>query len=206
MAASTWRSSQGSSQPPPGGSPSPSTRRFNSSKTTPLVSSMVSSSASTLFHSALTWLSRFSSDRSISPNCHGVAEKPGKDTILQQAQKRIRLCAPSTYPGFRCILHRKSSSGSSSSSSNRTAFGHNNDVKTSSSTTHAIQIPTATSNADRLTIRRFAMINLQARSGTVEEDFVKKALTVSSSQKQCRRKDFHRQRSRLSVMSKAEDS
>ncbi|CDP06279.1 unnamed protein product [Coffea canephora] len=84
-----------------------------------------------------------------------------------------------------------------------------NNVKSSSRINKATDTSTGTSNSGRFTVRQFAIMNSQARSGTVEGDFVKRALTAltrSSSQKQCPRRDFHPEPSRLSVMSRAEDS
>lgn len=101
--------------------------------------------------------------------------------------RKTCMCSPTTHPGsFRCSLHKGSSSAS------RRAAGH-----------HA-----ASSPSNRLNARRSAMTNSLVRIGTVEGEWVKRALTAlirPSSHQQRRRSSFHPQPSRLSVMSKAED-
>uniref|UniRef100_A0A7N0RC75 Serine-rich protein-like protein n=1 Tax=Kalanchoe fedtschenkoi TaxID=63787 RepID=A0A7N0RC75_KALFE len=96
--------------------------------------------------------------------------------------KRMCMCSPTTHPGsFRCSLHK------SSSASQAAAFSASN----------------------RLNARRSAMTNSLVRIGTVEGDLVKRALAAlirPSSHQQRRRSAFQPRPSRLSVMSKADDS
>ncbi|KAJ1385880.1 hypothetical protein SESBI_41284 [Sesbania bispinosa] len=135
---------------------------------------------------------RFSLDRSISPN-RSISVTPrtggsnGGQLVKKQnsskPQKRTCMCSPTTHPGsFRCSLHK--------------GFG-------SHSVTAAPYSP------NRLNARRSAMTNSLVRIRGVEGDLVKRALSAlirPSSHQQRRRGDFHPRPSRLSVMSKAEDS
>lgn len=95
--------------------------------------------------------------------------------------KKPCTCSPTTHPGsFRCSLHKNS--------------GHH-------------QASSAYSSS-RLNMRRSAMTNSLVRIGSVEGDWVKRALTAlirPSSHQQRRRANFRPRPSRLSVMSKAED-
>ncbi|KAJ8437113.1 hypothetical protein Cgig2_016856 [Carnegiea gigantea] len=126
---------------------------------------------------------RFSMNRPTSPSrsisAQPVHRKP-------QQQKRTCMCSPTTHPGsFRCSLHKNSGSPRL-----RTAAG----------------VPY---QSNRLFARRSAMTNSLVRIGTVEGDLVKRALAAlirPSSHHQRRRADFQPRPSRLSVMSKAEDS
>ncbi|CAD5164639.1 unnamed protein product [Musa acuminata subsp. malaccensis] len=94
---------------------------------------------------------------------------------------RTCLCSPTTHPGsFRCSLHKGLSSRSA-----------------------AVSAPSNCLNA-----RRSAMTNSLVRIGTVEGDWVKRALAAlirPSSHQQRRRVDFQPRPSRLSRMSKADD-
>ncbi|XAR50511.1 hypothetical protein NMG60_11004854 [Bertholletia excelsa] len=95
------------------------------------------------------------------------------------------MCSPTTHPGsFRCSLHK-----------NQTGYPHQPGQSGSCHST-------------RLNARRSAMTNSLVRIGTVEGDWVKRALTAlirPSSHHQRRRTDFQPRPSRLSNMSKAED-
>ncbi|XP_038885670.1 uncharacterized protein LOC120075978 [Benincasa hispida] len=99
--------------------------------------------------------------------------------------KKPCACSPTTHPGsFRCSLHKNSGSG-----------GHHQ----ASSSAYA---------SSGLNMRRSAMTNSLVRIGGVEGDWVKRALTAlirPSSHQLRRRANFRPQRSRLSVMSKAEN-
>ncbi|XP_027330194.1 uncharacterized protein LOC113846302 [Abrus precatorius] len=131
---------------------------------------------------------RFSLDRSVSPN-RSISVTPRTGGSRQSnhphhhQQKRTCMCSPTTHPGsFRCSLHKK-------------AFG-----------SHAVAAPYS---PNRLNARRSAMTNSLVRIRGVEGDLVKRALAAlirPSSHQQKRRGDFHPRPSRLSVMSKAEDS
>ncbi|XP_004508409.1 uncharacterized protein [Cicer arietinum] len=126
---------------------------------------------------------RFSLDRSISPNRSiSVTPRTGGKKQSSSQQKRTCMCSPTTHPGsFRCSLHK--------------GFGSR------ASTTPYSQ--------NRLNARRSAMTNSLVRIRGVEGDLVKRALAAlirPSSHQQRRRGDFRPRPSRLSVMSKAEDS
>ncbi|KAK7265166.1 hypothetical protein RJT34_32782 [Clitoria ternatea] len=128
---------------------------------------------------------RFALDRSVSPN-RSISVTP-RTTASRQTnphhQKRTCMCSPTTHPGsFRCSLHKKN-------------FG-----------SHALAAPYS---PNRLNARRSAMTNSLVRIRGVEGDLVKRALAAlirPSSHQQRRRGDFHPRPSRLSVMSKAQDS
>ncbi|CAK8563508.1 unnamed protein product [Lathyrus sativus] len=126
---------------------------------------------------------RFSLDRSISPNrsISAVPRTGGKKQSSSQP-KRTCMCSPTTHPGsFRCSLHKGFTSRASV-----TPYSQN-----------------------RLNARRSAMTNSLVRIRGVEGDLVKRALAAlirPSSHQQKRRGDFHPRPSRLSVMTKAEDS
>ncbi|KAK6915099.1 hypothetical protein RJ641_020216 [Dillenia turbinata] len=97
--------------------------------------------------------------------------------------KKTCLCSPTTHPGsFRCSLHKNQ---------NQTVMA------------------AAYSPNNRLDARRSVMTNSLVRIGTVEGEWVKRALTAlirPSSHQQRRRAAFQTRPSRLSIMSKAEDS
>ncbi|XP_047307919.1 uncharacterized protein LOC124911475 [Impatiens glandulifera] len=134
---------------------------------------------------------RFTFDRPISPsrsisassrNDH-VVRKPNRNQPSSPATastKRTCMCSPTNHPGsFRCSLHKNHSSSVQPFQSNR------------------------------LNARRSAMTNSLVRIGTVEGDLVKRALAAlirPSSHHQRRRVNFQPRPSRLSIMSKAEDS
>ncbi|KAJ8768004.1 hypothetical protein K2173_020944 [Erythroxylum novogranatense] len=130
---------------------------------------------------------RFSLDRSVSPNRSistvGPSGSSQRQVVSKQsAPKRTCLCSPTTHPGsFRCSLHK--------------SFNTSQSVGCSPS--------------NRLNARRSAMTNSLVRIGGVEGDLVKRALATlirPSSHQQRRRADFQPRPSRLSNMSKAEDS
>ncbi|PON90038.1 serine-rich protein-like protein [Trema orientale] len=102
-----------------------------------------------------------------------------------QQSKKTCMCSPTTHPGsFRCSYHKNSPRDSRD---------------------HAESY-----NSTRLNLRRSAMTNSLVRIGGVEGgDLVRRALSVlirPSSHHQRRRAAFKPQPSRLSAMSKAEDS
>ncbi|XP_010244875.1 PREDICTED: uncharacterized protein LOC104588581 [Nelumbo nucifera] len=129
---------------------------------------------------------RFSIGRSISPS-RSIAVSPRNQVVKKQSnplsgpssQKKTCMCSPTTHPGsFRCSLHKN--------------FNNH----------HAVSYP-----SNRLNARRSAMTNSLVRIGTVEGDWVKRALAAlirPSSHHQRRRAAFQPRPSRLSFMSKAE--
>nr|ACJ86153.1 unknown [Medicago truncatula] len=126
---------------------------------------------------------RFSLDRSISPN-RSISAVPRTGVKKQSSSqpKRTCMCSPTTHPGsFRCSLHK--------------GFGSRAAVTPYSQ--------------NRLNARRSAMTNSLVGIRGVEGDLVKRALAAlirPSSHQQKRRGDFHPRPSRLSVMTKAQDS
>ncbi|XP_038890503.1 uncharacterized protein LOC120080038 [Benincasa hispida] len=128
---------------------------------------------------------RFSLDRATSPNRSvSVSSRSGGSHRVVQRQsssKRTCMCSPTTHPGsFRCSLHKG-----------------------------IISQPTVPYSPSRLNARRSAMTNSLVRIGGVEGDLVKRALAAlirPSSHQQRRRSDFRPKRSRLSIMSKAEET
>ncbi|XP_073057127.1 uncharacterized protein [Primulina eburnea] len=107
---------------------------------------------------------------------------------LGSAPRKTCACSPTTHPGsFRCSLHKKSLSP-----------GHvNNQTQSYRSTNH------------QLNMRRSAMTNSLVRIGTVEGDLVKRALASlirPSSHSQRRRENFKPRPSRLSTLSRNEES
>ncbi|XP_023545399.1 uncharacterized protein LOC111804834, partial [Cucurbita pepo subsp. pepo] len=128
---------------------------------------------------------RFSLDRAISPNRSvSVSSRcGGKDRVVQRQSslKRTCMCSPTTHPGsFRCSLHKGT-----------------------------VSQPHAAYSPSRLNARRSAMTNSLVRIGGVEGDLVKRALAAlirPSSHQQRRRVDFKVKSSRLSIMSKAEET
>ncbi|XP_077238004.1 uncharacterized protein LOC143879484 [Tasmannia lanceolata] len=132
---------------------------------------------------------RFAIDRSISPSRSFtvssrdqiVKKKPNNPLSGHSSQRRTCMCSPTTHPGsFRCSLHKNFSQ-------------------------HAVSSP-----SNRLNARRSAMTNSLVRIGTVEGgEWVKRALSAlirPSSHQQRRRAGFQPRPSRLSIMSKADDS
>ncbi|KAF8400578.1 hypothetical protein HHK36_013877 [Tetracentron sinense] len=130
---------------------------------------------------------RFLIGRSISPS-RSIAVSPREQVVKKQSnslsapssqKKKTCMCSPTTHPGsFRCSLHKNF---------------HNHSVSYSS---------------NRLNARRSAMTNSLVRIGTVEGDWVKRALAAlirPSSHQQRRRGAFQPRPSRLSTMSKADD-
>lgn len=98
-------------------------------------------------------------------------------------QKKTCMCSPTTHPGsFRCSLHK----GMQFAGHQQTQYLSN-----------------------QLNMRRSAMKNSLVRIGTVEGDLVKRALAAlirPSSHSLRRRTDFQPRPSRLSIMSKSDDS
>ncbi|XP_068637858.1 uncharacterized protein [Aristolochia californica] len=128
---------------------------------------------------------RFSIDRAPSPRRSFAVSPRDRQVVKNQPkplsapQKRTCMCSPTTHPGsFRCSLHK--------------GFG----------SSHAVS-----SSSNRLNARRSAMTNSLVRIGTVEGDWVRRALAAlirPSSHQQKRRAAFRPRPSRLSVMSKAD--
>ncbi|XP_057959543.1 uncharacterized protein LOC131152007 [Malania oleifera] len=135
---------------------------------------------------------RFSISRSTSPgrpisvSQQLIRNPPGRVESGHSfsAPKKTCMCSPTTHPGsFRCSLHKNSYGGG----------GHSHGLAYSS---------------NRLNARRSAMTNSLVRIGSVEGEWVKRALTAlirPSSHQQRRRSAFQPRPSRLSVMSKARD-
>ncbi|XP_062098347.1 uncharacterized protein LOC133804202 [Humulus lupulus] len=124
---------------------------------------------------------RFSIEhRSISPNRSISVSKQSRPVSLT---KKTCMCSPTNHPGsFRCSLHKNLSSGGNQST---------------------VPYP-----SNRLNMRRSAMTNSLVRIGGVEGEWVKRALTAlirPSSHQQRRRAGFRPTRSRLLIMSKADD-
>ncbi|CAL0304900.1 unnamed protein product [Lupinus luteus] len=128
-----------------------------------------------------------SSRCSISPNRSiSVNTSAGSGQVVRRQsnrhQKRTCMCSPTTHPGsFRCSLHKN--------------FG--------SHSTAAVRY-----SPNWLNARRSAMTNSLVRIRGFEGEHVKRALAAlirPSSHNQRRRCDFRPRRSRLCVMSKAED-
>ncbi|KNA10845.1 hypothetical protein SOVF_140620 [Spinacia oleracea] len=123
---------------------------------------------------------RISLSRSHSPNSRVSV----RDHVVSKPAsiKRTCMCSPTSHPGsFRCSMHRNASRDSHS----------------------------ASCSPGRLNLRRSAMTNSLVRIGTVEGDWVKRALTAlirPSSHQQKRRFDFQHRHSRLSIMSKSGDN
>ncbi|XP_057479861.1 uncharacterized protein LOC130767124 [Actinidia eriantha] len=128
---------------------------------------------------------RFSIDRPTSPS-RSISVNQKQRNKPFSGQKRTCMCSPTTHPGsFRCSLHKNVNS--------RSRHQHQ----------------TVSYQSNPLYARRSAMTNSLVRIGTVEGDLVKRALAAlirPSSHQQRRRADFRPRLSRLSVMSKAEDS
>lgn len=192
MAASTRRSSGPiiRSLSPAGRFYSPSQRTFSSTSTSSfssgshaILNRSTSPNRVNLYSSRSSSTVRFSLDRSTSPS-RSISAVNRNHVVQNRSQKKSCMCSPTTHPGsFRCSLH-KNTSGSTGSR-------------------------TASYNPNQLILRRSAMTNSLVRIGTVEGDLVKRALAAlirPSSHQQRRRADFQRRPSRLSVMSKANDS
>ncbi|KAK9699912.1 hypothetical protein RND81_08G203700 [Saponaria officinalis] len=133
-------------------------------------------------------------NRSLSPNArastvsrspHFPAKFPTKFPVKFPAKKTC-MCSPTSHPGsFRCAIHR------------------NNDHNSRESSRSSISC-----SPMRLNLRRSAMTNSLVRIGTVEGDWVRRALTAlirPSSHQQRRRGEFRPRPSRLSIMSTAID-
>ncbi|KAH6757455.1 serine-rich protein-like protein [Perilla frutescens var. hirtella] len=117
-----------------------------------------------------------SQNRFISMTTTTTVEKPAA-----AGQKRTCMCSPTNHPGsFRCSLHK---AGTATRRAETASYG----------------------NSGRLNMRRSAMKNSLVRIGTVEGEWVKRALAAlirPSSHHQRRRGEFQPRRSRLSVMTK----
>ncbi|KAJ0965935.1 hypothetical protein J5N97_027106 [Dioscorea zingiberensis] len=118
---------------------------------------------------------------------HQVVKKPIAAT--GSPSRRTCLCSPTTHPGsFRCSIHK---------GFQLHHHPHHHSVS------HAFSSP-----SNRLNARRSAMTNSLVRIGTVEGDWVKRALAAlirPSSHQQRRRAAFQPRPSRLSIMSTASD-
>ncbi|XP_039118322.1 uncharacterized protein LOC120254258 [Dioscorea cayenensis subsp. rotundata] len=116
---------------------------------------------------------------------HQVVKKPISNT--GSTARRTCLCSPTTHPGsFRCSIHK--------------GFQLHHSQQ---SVSHAFSSP-----SNRLNARRSAMTNSLVRIGTVEGDWVKRALAAlirPSSHQQRRRAAFQPRPSRLSIMTTASD-
>ncbi|XP_065850387.1 uncharacterized protein [Euphorbia lathyris] len=128
---------------------------------------------------------RFSLDRPTSPNRYiSAVNSPRGQQVVRKSStpKRTCMCSPTNHPGsFRCSLHKNCNNNKQSVSSPNT----------------------------RLNARRSAMTNSLVRICGVEGDLVKRALSAlirPSSHQQKRRASFQPRPSRLSVMSKSDES
>ncbi|GAB2269512.1 hypothetical protein Dimus_004429 [Dionaea muscipula] len=105
-------------------------------------------------------------------------------------QKNKCLCSPTTHPGsFRCRLHRNGNGGRHQQQQQK-------------------QSMPLSYRPNRLNMRRSTMTNSLVRIGTVEGEWLKRALAMlirPSSHRKRRRDDFQPKPSRLSIMSRAED-
>ncbi|XP_009596910.1 uncharacterized protein [Nicotiana tomentosiformis] len=138
---------------------------------------------------------RFSLDRESTSPSRSISVMNRESTTNRQyksmsSQKKMTcMCSPTTHPGsFRCSMHKKM------------------DVRRSSATTSSLSYG---SNSNRLNTRRSAMTNSLVRIVTVEGEIVKRALAAlirPSSHQQRRRYGFQRRPSRLSNMSRTDDS
>ncbi|KAI3759615.1 hypothetical protein L6452_07549 [Arctium lappa] len=141
---------------------------------------------------------------------HGNANSPGHSSIASSSprersqtsnhrnsnkawsngQKKTCMCSPTTHPGsFRCSLHRNVITTRNGSNQSNNAMMSN--------------------HSHRFYARRSAMTNSVVRIGSVEGDLVKRylaSLIRPSSHQQKRRGDFQPKPSRLSIMSKADES
>ncbi|KAG6486201.1 uncharacterized protein LOC122008638 [Zingiber officinale] len=127
---------------------------------------------------------RFALNRSASPGRSlASSENRSAPAPAPAPARRTCLCSPSTHPGsFRCHLHKGLNGGGGSAAT--------------------------ASQSNRLNARRSAMANSLVRIGTVEGDWVKRALAAlirPSSHQQRRRAAFQLRPSRLSRMSNAAD-
>ncbi|XP_010913363.2 uncharacterized protein [Elaeis guineensis] len=138
---------------------------------------------------------RFSIDRPTSPGRSLAVERQHQQQHHQAVRQPIPsapgggkrktcMCSPTTHPGsFRCNLHKGFAAHGG---------GHN----------HAVSSPSY-----RLNARRSAMTNSLVRIGTVEGEWLRRALAAlirPSSHQQRRRAAFQPRPSRLSIMSKAD--
>ncbi|CAL0324171.1 unnamed protein product [Lupinus luteus] len=111
------------------------------------------------------------------------------------SQKRSCMCSPTMHPGsFRCAYHKR--------------IMEQQQSKTASSATSLRKSSNSTSST-RLNLIRTAMKNSLVKIGGVESEILKRPLTtfISSSSHQIRRREtFQPRLTRLSIMSKAQDS
>ena len=135
----------------------------------------------------------FINDRPISPN-RSISYNNKNNAVPSGAhnqRNRTCLCSPTTHPGsFRCSLHKGLS----------LSRNHQNNRQPKTASYHS---------TSPLNLRRSAMKNSLVRIGGVEEELVKRSLTAlirPSSHQQRRRAAFEPRPSRLSIMSKADDS
>ncbi|OIW15814.1 hypothetical protein TanjilG_04349 [Lupinus angustifolius] len=110
------------------------------------------------------------------------------------SQKRSCMCSPTTHPGsFRCAYHKR--------------IMEQQQSKTASSSSPLRKSSNSTSS--RLNLIRTAMKNSLVKIGGVESEILRRPLTtvISSSSHQLRRREtFQPRLTRLSIMSKAQDS
>ncbi|XP_038984091.1 uncharacterized protein LOC103706534 [Phoenix dactylifera] len=142
---------------------------------------------------------RFSIDRPTSPGRSLAFASPREHHSPQRrpitaapagGQRKTCMCSPTNHPGsFRCNLHKGFA-----------AHGVGG--------RHHYRRQAVSSPSNRLNARRSAMTNSLVRIGTVEGEWVRRALAAlihPSSHHQRRRAAFHPRPSRLSIMSKADD-
>lgn len=127
----------------------------------------------------------FASSFSVSINSRSGSPNPSITVSKRNSTpKKTCMCSPTTHPGsFRCSLHKNSGN----------SHGHSSGSYPS----------------NRLNMRRSAMTNSLVRIGGVEGEWVRRALTAlirPSSHQQRRRSAFQPRRSRLSTMTKADES
>ncbi|XP_062156750.1 uncharacterized protein LOC133864433 [Alnus glutinosa] len=133
---------------------------------------------------------RFSIEGATSPGRSSISvRKQGSNNAVSSNKKKACACSPTTHPGsFRCSLHKASPLATRGGD-------HGHQQKTASY---------------HLSLRRSAMTNSLVRIGGVEGgDLVKRALSAlirPSSHQQRRRTAFQPRPSRLSLMSKADES
>ncbi|XP_073098715.1 uncharacterized protein [Elaeis guineensis] len=134
---------------------------------------------------------RFSIDRSLAFSAPRERHNPQRRPIPAApaaGQRKTCMCSPTTHPGsFRCNLHKGFAA-------------HGGGAR--------LHHQSVSSPSNRLNARRSAMTNSLVRIGTVEGEWVRRALAAlirPSSHQQRRRAAFQPRPSRLSIMSKADD-
>ncbi|XP_028766411.1 putative protein TPRXL [Neltuma alba] len=161
------------------GSSSPSSLSLFGRRSSP--PSSPSSSSSSSSSSSM----RFPIDRPTSPRRSMSVANQTNNAV--SSNKRMCMCAPTTHPGsFRCSYHKRLAE----KQKNRAAS------------------PSIQSSSTRLNLRRSAMKNSLVRIGGVEGELVNRTLTTlirPSSHQLRRREAFQPKRSRLWMVSHAED-